>query len=149
MNALAFLKFVKCANEGTRRMRDTMAIMNLPHPEFKQRDSGHAIVRVTLRNDIKHRRVWIDFDASTLVGEAKSKDLSQDEHRAINFVAEHGSINVSQFQRLTARSWKSAKRTLKKLADAEIFMHVHKKGADRDPEAHFVLKEALLRQNEK
>jgi ATP-dependent DNA helicase RecG len=98
MNALAFLKFVKCANEGTRRMRDTMAIMKLPQPEFKQRDSGHAVVRVTLRNDIKHRRVWIDFDASKLIGEGKSSGLTQDEHRAINFVAEHGSINVSQFQ---------------------------------------------------
>jgi ATP-dependent DNA helicase RecG len=149
MNALAFLKFVKCANEGTRRMRDTMAIMNLPQPEFKQRDSGHAVVRVTLRNDIKHRRVWIDFDASKLIGEARSRDLSQDEHRAINFVAEHLSINVSQFQRLTGRSWKSAKRTLKKLADADIFTHVHKDGSDRDPEAHFVLKESLLRKNGK
>ena len=149
MNALAFLKFVKCANEGTRRMRDTMAIMKLPHPEFKQRDSGHAVVRVTLRNDIKHRRVWIDFDASKLVGEDKSKNLTQDEHRAINFVAEHSSINVSQFQRLTGRSWKSAKRTLKKLTDAEIFTHVHKKGFDRDPEAHFVLREPLALRGKK
>jgi len=147
MHALQFLRFVKCANEGTRRMRDTMAIMNLPHPEFTQKDSGHAVVRVTLRNDIKHRRMWIDFDASKLIGEAKSRGLSQDEHRAINFVAEHGSINVSQFQRLTGRSWKSAKKTLKRLTDADIFAHIHKKNAERDPEAHFKLKESLLPKN--
>jgi ATP-dependent DNA helicase RecG len=138
MNALYYLDFVKCANEGTRRMRDTMEDSNLPHPEFQQKDTGHATVRVTLRNDIKHRRVWIDFDASKLVGEAKSSGLTQDEHRAINFAAEHESINVSQFQRLTGRSWKSAKRTLSRLVESGI--HVHKRDLERDPEAHYVLK---------
>jgi ATP-dependent DNA helicase RecG len=140
MNALYFLNFVKCANEGTRRMRDTMADMNLPHPEFQQKDTGHASVRVTLRNDIKHRRVWIDKVASNLVGEDLSRNLSQDEHRAINFVAENHAINVSQFQRLTGRSWKSAKRTLVHLANKGVFRHVHKPDMERDPEAHFILK---------
>ncbi|HYL76807.1 MAG TPA: ATP-binding protein [Bryobacteraceae bacterium] len=144
MNALYFMDLVKCANEGTRRMRDTMADMNLPHPEFRQKDMGHASVRVTLRNDIKHRRVWIDFDASTLVGEALSRDLSQDDHRAVNFVAEHRSINVSQFQRLTGRSWKSAKRLLLRLSEKGIFEHIHKADMERDPEAHFVLKDQTV-----
>jgi ATP-dependent DNA helicase RecG len=137
-----FLDFVKCANEGTRRIRDTMATMNLPVPEFEQKQSGHAAVRVTLRNNIKHRRVWIDFDASKLVGTELLPELGQDDHRAINFAAEHGSVNVSQLQRLTGRSWKSAKRLLAKLAEKDILHHVHDPAKERDPDAHYVLKES-------
>jgi len=141
MNALQYLSFVKCANEGTRRMRDTMQRSNLPHPEFVQKDVGHSLVRVTLRNDIKQRREWVDSNASHIIGEAKARDLGPDEHRAVNFVAEHGRINVSEFMRLTRRSWKSSKKCLMRLAKAEIFTHVHKRGKDRDPEAHFTLKQ--------
>jgi ATP-dependent DNA helicase RecG len=140
MNALYLLDFVKCANEGTRRMRDTMADMNLPHPEFQQKDTGHASVRVILRNDIKHRRVWIDKVASSLVDEDLSRSLNQDEHRAINFVAENRAINVSQFQRLTGRSWKSAKRTLLRLTDKGLFQHIHNPHMECDPEARFILR---------
>lgn len=120
-------------------MRDTMARVNLPTPEFAQKDASHALVRVTLRNDIKHRRVWIDSDAGRIVGEDKSKGLSQDEHRAINFAAEHHSINVSQLQKLTGRSWPYNKRLLARFAALEILKHVHDDAKDRDPQAHFVL----------
>ncbi len=140
MNAMYYLDFVKCANEGTRRIRDTMATMNLPVPEFEQKQSGHAAVRVTLRNNIKQRRVWIDFDASTLVSKELIPELGQDEHRAINFAAEHGSVNVSQLQRLTGRSWKSAKRLLNRLAEKDVLDHVHDTQKERDPDAHYVLK---------
>jgi ATP-dependent DNA helicase RecG len=140
MNAMYFLDFVKCANEGTRRIRDTMATMNLPVPEFEQKQTGHAAVRVTLRNNIKQRRIWIDFDASKLVNEDLLPGLGQDDHRAINFAAEHSSINVSQLQRLTDRSWKSAKRLLAKLAEKGILNHVHDPAKERDPEAHYVLR---------
>lgn len=139
MAALQYLRFVKCANEGTRRMRDTMAEQKLPSPEFVQKDAGHTVVRVTLRNDIKQRRVWVDSDASKIIGEAKSKGLSQDAHRAINFVAEHQRINVSQLQRLTGRSWPSARTLLKKLVRDQIFQHIHKPGPERDPNAYYVL----------
>ena len=52
MEALRYLDFVKCHNEGTRRMRDTMAESRLPLPEFEQKQSsaGYYTVRVTLRN---------------------------------------------------------------------------------------------------
>jgi ATP-dependent DNA helicase RecG len=36
MNALFYLDYVKCAHEGTRRMRDMMIGANLPAPEFTQ-----------------------------------------------------------------------------------------------------------------
>jgi ATP-dependent DNA helicase RecG len=116
-----------------------MAQMKLPTPEFAQKDAGHSVVRVTLRNDIKQRRVWVDSAASKIIGEAKSKGLSEDAHRAINFVAEHGTINVSQLQRLTGRSWPSAKNLLKKLAIAQILRHKHSPDLERDPGAYYIL----------
>jgi len=54
---------------------------------FPQR--SYSQVRVTLRNNIKHRKVWIDKDASAVIGEAIFKTLSQDERRVINFVVEY------------------------------------------------------------
>ena len=38
MNALYYLDYVKCAHEGTRRMRDFMKDANLPEPEFTQKE---------------------------------------------------------------------------------------------------------------
>jgi len=37
MEALKYLDFVKCHNEGTRRMRDTMAEFKLPKPELSRK----------------------------------------------------------------------------------------------------------------
>ncbi len=51
-----------------------MATMNLPVPEFEQKEINHALVRVALRNDIKHRKVWIDKGASAGIDAAIFKD---------------------------------------------------------------------------
>lgn len=143
MDAMFYLKFVKCAHEGTRRIRDTMAEMNLPLPEFAQKEKQEASytqVRVTLRNNIKHRKVWIDKDASSAVGEAVFATLSQDEKRVINFVVEYGNISVSQTQRLTARTWQSAKKLLMGLKEQSILDDKRNPALDRDPGARFFLK---------
>lgn len=140
MEAMFYLKFVKCAHEGTRRIRDTMIGMNLPQPEFEQKESGYASVRVTLRNRIKQRKVWIDSDASALLGEALSKTLSLHEKRVINFACEHGDISVSQVQRLTSRTWPSAKKVLDLLEQKGILYHNKRQGLERDPQARYVLK---------
>jgi ATP-dependent DNA helicase RecG len=142
MEAMRFLEFVKCAREGTRRMRDSMKSMHLPAPEFEQKEVNHVLVRITLRNNIEQRKVWIDSDASKVVGEALARTLGEDELRAINFVAEHGRINASQVQRLTGRSWPRAHKLLMGLADRGILVHVHRERLDRDPQAHFVLRAA-------
>jgi ATP-dependent DNA helicase RecG len=141
MNAMFYLRFVRCAREGTRRIRDSMEEMRLPSPEFQQtsRDFGQ-IVRVTLHNNIKQRKVWIDSDAATLIGETIFATLTQDERRAINYVAEFGSIGVSELQRLTSRTWTTAKRTLKHLEILGLLRHVKKKSLDRDPHARYVLR---------
>lgn len=139
MGAMYYLKFVKCAHEGTRRMKEQMQQMSLPAPEFAQKETSYAQVRVTLRNNIKQRKVWIDSDAGKVIGEKEYVGLSEDARRCINFVAENDRINVSQAQRLTHRSWKSAKTLLDGLAKKNLLKHIHRPLMARDPNAHYVL----------
>jgi predicted transcriptional regulator len=116
-----------------------MAELKLPAPEFAQKEIAHALVQVTLRNNIKQRKVWIDSDASAIVGVALSKILSEDERRVINFLAENDTINVSQVQRLTTRSWPYCKRLLEKLCKMGILLHHKRDHLDRDPQAFYSL----------
>jgi len=139
MDAMFYLKFVKAAHEGTRRIRDTMAEMNLPKPTFEQ--IGGASVRVTLKNSKKQRKVWVDAEASLVIGDALAQTLSVDEKRIINFLAEHKVISVSQVARLTTKTnWPSAKKLLTGLVKRGILEHQKRSGLDRDPQARFVLK---------
>jgi ATP-dependent DNA helicase RecG len=145
MEALFYLDLVKCANEGTRRIRDTMADMNLPQPEFKQTQAAsHANVRVVLRNNIKERTVWVDSEVSGIVSERILKSLNQHEQRAINFAAKYGAVSVSEVQRLTGRTWPSAKKLLMGLVSKEILEHKVRAKLDRDPQARFVLRKGLV-----
>ncbi len=123
-------------------MRDTMTAMNLPLPEFAEKDQGYAVVRVTLRNNSKQRKVWVDSDAIGIVGEALSKQLTQHELRVINWIAENKSINVSQVQRLTEKSWPGARKLLERLAMRGIIEEVRRPWLQRDPQAKFILKQS-------
>ena len=141
MDAMFYMDFVRCENEGTRRMRDTMRAAGLPEPEFEQKQIGNAIVRVTLRNNQAFRQVWIDKEAVDVVGEALNNLLSTEEKRCINFAAEHGKINVSEAQRLIgAKTWHSGRSVLRALVKKEIFEYVSK--YKQDPRAHYRLKRA-------
>ena len=126
-----------------------MADLNLPAPDFKQsgETASTPVVKVVLRNNVKHRKVWVDSDAAKLVGETVMKQLSQDELRAINFVAEHGAISVSDLQRLTGRTWPSAKKLLSGLVDKKLLDHKIRTTLDRDPQARFVLRHASGKSN--
>lgn len=143
MDAMFYLEYVKCAHEGTRRIRDTMAEMQLPAPEFKQDEDGAAIVRVTLRNNVKQRRAWIDHDVSKLISEAIAAALTEDENRAVNLAAENGSITVSDANKLLDITWHSARKLLFGLARKRVFQYVRfrefKKNM-RDPKAFFRLR---------
>jgi len=139
MRALWYMDFVKCAHEGTRRIRASMQEMNLPDPEFSQQEVKKALVRVTLRNNIKLRKVWFDSDVVELLGRTLAQNLTENQKRCINFVAEHQKISVSDAQRLTGLSWPAAKRMLTDLANKRIFEHEHSP-KDRDPLARFVLR---------
>ena len=75
-----------------------------------------------------------------VVGDSVMKDLNEDEKRAINFAAEYGEVSVSDVQRLTKRSWPSAKRLLTKLVVKKILEHRIRKDLDRDPQARFAIR---------
>lgn len=138
-DAMQYLGFVVGAREGTRRMRDSMLKMELPSPEFVRREHNHHSVLVKLRNDYKHRRVWLDADAVSVVGEVIFKTLSQDEKRAINLAAEHGEISVSDFQRVTQKTWHASKQVLESLKKKGIFLDKRRKGIARDTTARYFL----------
>jgi len=143
MDAMYYLKYVRVANEGVKRMRDTMVQMDLPEPEFReneQEEVGGAKVRVTLRNKIKHRRAWVDTDVAELIGTQIAATLSEDEKRFLNHAAEYGEITVSDAARIMVRSWQYAKKTLMGLVQRGILDHRVRKHKERDPKARFYLK---------
>ena len=141
MGAMFFLDFVKAANEGTRRMRDSMSRMRLPIPEFKESESGfNTFVRVTLRNNVKQRRAWVVADVSSVVGEDLARQLNEHERMVVNRLADHGRINVSEVQRLTQREWHSAKTLLQKMVKKGILEWHHDRAVERDSNAHYTLK---------
>lgn len=142
MNAMYYLDFVKCAHEGTRRIREAMKQLKLPSPKFEQKEVSTGLVRVTLQNDIKHRKVWIDKDATAIVGAVFSNILNQHQKRVINFVAEHGKISVSQAMRLIKNTWYQADKLLKHLVELGILeIKRNPKLKDRDPGARYFLKQ--------
>jgi ATP-dependent DNA helicase RecG len=143
MDAMFYLEYVKCAHEGTRRIRDAMAAMQLPAPEFRQTEIGNSIVRVTLRNNIKQRRAWIDRDVSHLISEAIAADLTETEKRALNWAAEHGELTINDAHKLLDISWQSARKLQLGLARKRIFQYIRfkeYKKDNRDPRAYFRLR---------
>lgn len=139
MNALMMLQFVRCMNEGTRRMRDSMVSMDLPAPVFEEKGGASSQVRVTLRNNAKQRRVWIDTSAAHIVGPELAATLNETEHRVINYIAEHGSINVTQLMRICERGWGPCKKLLVGLTDRGMLQRLRNPRLDRDGKARFVL----------
>lgn len=140
MDALLFLRIVKGAKEGTRRMRQEMQDSSLPPPEFSQRETSHSTVRVTLRNHVKYRQEWVDADVAKVLGADVAQTLDLQERRAVNFIADNGGrANASEIARLLQRDWATAQKMLVKLAGRGILKHVHRTDIPRDPKAHFII----------
>ena len=140
MNAMFYLDFVKCAHEGTRRMRDMMAEANLPGPEFIQKQIGTHQVHVILRNNIEARKVFVDEDAINVIGKAIFETLSDDERMIINYIAEKGHMNVSDANRLLHRDWRTAKSKLEGLVAKGVLIRRSRTGKKQDPSQRYVLK---------
>jgi len=140
MDAMYYLEFVRCAHEGTRRIRDTMRDAQLPPPEFSQYDAESSTVRVTLKNKIKQRKVWVDSDVAEILGAQIAHSLDEAQKRCINFVAENGKINVSDAQRLTQFTWPRARKLLDELVEMKILVRVHRDDLERDPKAIYKLR---------
>lgn len=140
MDALFYMKYVQAANEGTRRIRDSMARLGLPAPLFRQTQSNAAHVKVTLRNDIEHRKAFVDSDAFSVLGQTLSGTLNEYEKRIVKHLAERGTINVTEAAKLGGKRWQAAKKVLMGLTSRGILDHVHSPTIERDANAYFVLK---------
>ena len=123
-------------------MKNAMQASSLPSPEFRETEvkSGFNSVRVVLRNSIKLRKQWVDSEAVRVLG-PRSADLLQSELRILNFVSEHGSINVTQSMRLVSspRKWQSVKKLLDGMVKKNLLQHHHSPTIERDSHACYKL----------
>jgi ATP-dependent DNA helicase RecG len=140
MDALYYMDYVKCAHEGTNRMRSMMLEANLPAPEFAQKEIGPHQVQVVLRNNIEARKEFVDTGALKIIGQAVYELLSKEEKQVINFIAEKGAINVSDANRLLHRDWHTAKKILESLVTRGVLMRRSKTNKERDSQARYVLR---------
>ena len=147
MDAMFYLGLVKEHGEGTRQMRDMMALSKLPLPEFKQAETGTGVtsVCVTLRNNVKQRKLWVDSEVTIILGESLAKTLSPEERRVLNFVVEHRRINVSECLHLipSLPKWHAAKRLLEKMKSKGLLLHKHSETVKRDAHAYYTLPEVI------
>jgi ATP-dependent DNA helicase RecG len=145
MDAMFYMEYVKCANEGAKRIRNTMKAMRLPEPEFNQNksQSGSIMVRVTLRNNIKQRRAWIDRDVAKIVGEVIASGFGEKENRVVNWAAEHNQIKISDVMRLLDITWHSARNILFDLTKRKVLQYIRFREYEknrRDSKAYFRLR---------
>lgn len=140
--AMFHLKYVLCAHEGTRRMRDMMQNFGLPAPKFTQSDVDGITFKVILENNIAFRKQYVDARAVDIIGHARFLKLSEKERLVVNFTAEHEKITVSDAARIVRGGWKQIKSLLDTLCNAGVMERVSPKGIDRDPKAHYLLKQA-------
>jgi DNA-binding MarR family transcriptional regulator len=80
-----------------------------------------------------------------VLSNAKVKDLGKVELRILNYIAEHGSINVTQAQKLlgaqgTSTNWHSVKRKFLEVMVAKgLLEREHSKVVQRDSRSRYVL----------
>jgi ATP-dependent DNA helicase RecG len=140
--AMFFLKYVLCAHEGTRRMRETMQEFGLPSPKFMQSDVDGITVRVTLENNIAFRKQYVDSRAIEVIGFHQFKTLSEKERTVVNYTAEHDKITVSDASRVVKGGWKQIKALLEGLCTRNIMKRISPMEIERDPKAHYILASA-------
>lgn len=139
MRSLREFGEVRCISEGTRRMVAEMSAANLPPPEFTQRRTENLSVLCTLRNNVADRSNSLDSDAYKRLGELVAFSLTKDERLVVNYVMEHGKINVSGALRiLRTTRWHTARKVLMDLVDRGILDYVTT-GTTRDSHSHFRL----------
>ena len=141
MNALFYFDLVKCAREGTVRMRESMSAADLPAPEFSEVDTDSNQVRVTLRNDVEHRKAFIDAEIGVPISTELFKSLTERERTVVNYLAERKQINVTEAKQLLSVHWNTAKKVIDGLISKGICEYEAKRGQkDRDPSRKIRLK---------
>lgn len=142
MRSLREFGEVRCISEGTRRMVAEMSAANLPPPEFNQRRADNLSVVCTLRNNVKDRSNSLDSDAYKQLGQSIAFSLSAEERKIINYLVDHGKINVSGALRiLSTTRWHTARKVLQGLEQRGILDYVTS-GKPRDAHSHFRLSKA-------
>jgi ATP-dependent DNA helicase RecG len=130
---------VRCISEGTRRMVAEMQNADLPPPEFRQERAGSLSVRCTLRNNVLDRSNTLDSEAYKALGEAVAFGLTSEERKVVNFVMQHGKVNVSSALRIMKTTrWHTAKRMLDGLVARNV-LDWHGSGIERDPHSYYTL----------
>jgi ATP-dependent DNA helicase RecG len=140
MDALRFLGYVPMAREGTKRIRESMAEYNLPEPEFKQESVHGVVVRVTLTNDHESQKRSSDGDVARFFGVEKWKLLQEHEIKIIAFAFRNQTIQVTDAQRLTGRTWGTSKKDLERLCRKDFLVFVPGQYV-RDAKAHYRINE--------
>lgn len=113
MDALRYLGYVQMAREGTRRIRQSMKDYQLPDPVFRQEALHGVVVKVTLKNDQRSRAS--DRDVAAHFGVEMWKKLEEHEIKIAAHAFRNGTIQVSEAQRITGRTWASSKKDLERL----------------------------------
>lgn len=127
---------VRCISEGTARIRREMTEANLPAPVFRGTDTS---VTVELQNEAVNRTNSLDSEAYKALGEIVAFSLDPDEKKIINYLIEHGRINVSDALRILSTTyWHTAKAKLNRLEKRGILDHHTTKV--RDPSAYYSLR---------
>ena len=132
MDAMRYLGYVQMAREGTRRIKESMAEFQLPAPVFKQEAMHGVVVRVMLRNDDRKRAT--NTDVARHFGVELWKSLQEHEVKIAAYAYANNTIQVSEAQRLTGRTWATSKKDLERMTAKGIL--VFQPGAyQRDPKA--------------
>lgn len=139
MDALRSLGYVRMAREGTRRMRESMRRWSLPEPTFKQQSIHGVVVRVILKNNIELRKRETDRDFVSFFGDMLWLSLPEHERKIASFALRNTSINVSDAQRITGRTWKTSKKDLDRLVNKGVLLFIAGQ-YERDPQAHYTIK---------
>ena len=139
MDAMRYLGYVQMAREGARRIRESMKEWGLPEPQFKQEALHGVVVRVTLMNDHETRKRSTDRDVAQFFGVDVWRTLQDHEIKIVGYAFRNKSIQVSEAQRLTGRTWATSKKDLDRLARKGLLTFVSGEYA-RDPKAHYVVR---------
>lgn len=138
MDALLYFKYVKCSNEGTRRMRHEMREHKLPDPDFREIGDGLKRVRVTLYNLIEKRQPWTNQKAVWTSGGAVIP-LGEVERRIMTYVTQNRQVNVSDAARVAGSSWPRAKAILTGLEAKGLLKHIVRRKVAKDTKGYWVL----------
>ncbi len=138
MDALRVLGYVRMSREGTRRMRESMKEYQLPEPVFKQETLHGLVVRVTLKNDQSTRQRAGNRDVAAHFGVEVWKKLEDHEIKIAAYAFRNGTIQVSEAQRVTGRTWATSKKDLTRLVAKKVLTFEAGKFI-RDPKALYRL----------